>query len=563
MPEGKSAPESGGMGEFFAPMVAAIPEWFVYVVLTVMIGGYIAWGYWPHENKPIDEHVTAVSIFILLSILVFSMIIATFYRLELSSGRDNRRKLFNGPDDRHARGYQRPWDSYMWGAGSLHVLTFVLCIGVAIPALDNDPMYGIRNTWWTMFALWDGCVLFLLTLDPSDGRKEPISNSECKHGMDGYMINSSPDGQTLVESEQWKEGTPEQRKMLLAREHYTKADHKYCKICDLWYPGELRKHCWDCNKCVTGFDHHCPFLNQCIGEDNMKVFLVLLFVDLFLHACSIIIGVDVLIQMWQGDVETEARDKWGRGLFIALNVHLVMFAGVLLVPIVMLLSFQLWLQWTKFKTNQPHTTYMYTLDPRKQLRGIGAYLDVRAQELRNGVNRWKENMHHDKDGPQLVASSSSAASTRGQPANSASDTEIAGWFRRSQPASNANGAATSGGPRGLPATTATDAEIAGWVRNRDSNNTAGNSKPSATDLVGTENANSGPWFVGQPRIPSDADPSQPTPGEDVENPRLGEDAPLLNTSGSLPPLDVPSDEQQREAEKKKEKKGGFCTCVIS
>ena len=60
---------------------------------------------------------------------------------------------------------------------------------------------------------------------------QPISNSECKHGMDGYMINSSPDGQTLVESEQWKEGTPEQRKMLLAREHYTKADHKYCKVC--------------------------------------------------------------------------------------------------------------------------------------------------------------------------------------------------------------------------------------------------------------------------------------------------------------------------------------------
>ena len=29
----------------------------------------------------------------------------------------------------------------------------------------------------------------------------------------------------------------------------------------------------------------------------MKVFLVLLFVDLFLHACSIIIGVDVLIQV--------------------------------------------------------------------------------------------------------------------------------------------------------------------------------------------------------------------------------------------------------------------------
>ena len=60
---------------------------------------------------------------------------------------------------------------------------------------------------------------------------QPISNYECKHGMDGYMINASPDGKTLVESEQWKEGTPEQRKALLARERFTKTDHKYCKVC--------------------------------------------------------------------------------------------------------------------------------------------------------------------------------------------------------------------------------------------------------------------------------------------------------------------------------------------
>ena len=53
------------------------------------------------------------------------MIIATFYRLELSSGRDNRRKLFNGPDDRHARGYQRPWDSYMYHPVS-HLTTHLL-----------------------------------------------------------------------------------------------------------------------------------------------------------------------------------------------------------------------------------------------------------------------------------------------------------------------------------------------------------------------------------------------------------------------------------------------------
>ena len=34
----------------------------------------------------------------------------------------------------------------------------------------------------------------------------------------------------------------------------------YCVECRLWFPGRLtpnRKHCWSCNKCVTGFDHHC------------------------------------------------------------------------------------------------------------------------------------------------------------------------------------------------------------------------------------------------------------------------------------------------------------------
>lgn len=39
------------------------------------------------------------------------------------------------------------------------------------------------------------------------------------------------------------------------------------------------KHCYDCKLCVATFDHHCIWLDNCIGEKNRPVFFVYIVVQ--------------------------------------------------------------------------------------------------------------------------------------------------------------------------------------------------------------------------------------------------------------------------------------------
>ena len=36
------------------------------------------------------------------------------------------------------------------------------------------------------------------------------------------------------------------------------------------------KHCIVCKKCVQEFDHHCMWINNCVGKENFKIFSVML-----------------------------------------------------------------------------------------------------------------------------------------------------------------------------------------------------------------------------------------------------------------------------------------------
>jgi palmitoyltransferase len=49
----------------------------------------------------------------------------------------------------------------------------------------------------------------------------------------------------------------------------------FCDRCDT-HVSDQSKHCRRCNRCTLRFDHHCIWLNNCIGSSNYSVFLALI-----------------------------------------------------------------------------------------------------------------------------------------------------------------------------------------------------------------------------------------------------------------------------------------------
>jgi palmitoyltransferase len=49
----------------------------------------------------------------------------------------------------------------------------------------------------------------------------------------------------------------------------------FCDVCEA-FVHDRTKHCGDCNRCSDLFDHHCKWLNNCIGGKNYVDFLVLI-----------------------------------------------------------------------------------------------------------------------------------------------------------------------------------------------------------------------------------------------------------------------------------------------
>ena len=67
-------------------------------------------------------------------------------------------------------------------------------------------------------------------------------------------------------------------------------NYRFCKICGIWINSEEKtNHCYDCNVCYEGYDHHCPWTGNCIAKKNSVSFYIFI-VSILCTFCYFVTG---------------------------------------------------------------------------------------------------------------------------------------------------------------------------------------------------------------------------------------------------------------------------------
>ncbi|KAL2667606.1 hypothetical protein AAZV13_01G077900 [Glycine max] len=100
-------------------------------------------------------------------------------------------------------------------------------------------------------------------------------------------------------------------------------DLRYCQKCSHYKPPRAH-HCRVCKRCVLRMDHHCIWINNCVGHANYKVFFIFVLYAVIACIYSLVLLVGSLASDGVQDEEKNRRSSFR-------TVYVV--SGLLLVPL--------------------------------------------------------------------------------------------------------------------------------------------------------------------------------------------------------------------------------------
>ncbi|XP_024028589.1 probable protein S-acyltransferase 16 [Morus notabilis] len=103
-------------------------------------------------------------------------------------------------------------------------------------------------------------------------------------------------------------------------------DLRYCQKCSHYKPPRAH-HCRVCQRCVLRMDHHCIWINNCVGHANYKVFFVFLVYAVIACIYSLVLLVGSLTTDPQND-EEQSVDSF-RTIYVISGMLLILLSVAL------------------------------------------------------------------------------------------------------------------------------------------------------------------------------------------------------------------------------------------